>query len=308
NGNYFMLIPSYSEVIYDSEIPFSRKSKIKKYLKGINTKGYGVLVKASTLKGTEEEWSADLTKLLIDKKSTVSEDEKLTHTGDYLKRKSGIFFNAGLTYLLASKINNTFSTELDRLNVASNQLLFTDTLVNADTKKTTLPSELTVGFSLDKPTANGKKKNGTNRTATWSLGTEVSFLNGSNYVNPSPTRADDLVNGFRLGMGGEWVPNLNAKLKKEYFKRVFYRLGASYRKMPYLDNGQAVNDFGIQFGMGLPVGRYNLVTTFPKYVNLSFELGRRGDVSKGQIKENYFFTTLGFTINDKWFKRSKLGL
>ncbi|MFK7899556.1 MAG: hypothetical protein AB8B61_02240, partial [Cyclobacteriaceae bacterium] len=46
NGNYFMLIPSYSEVIYDSEIPFSRKSKIKKYLKGINTKGYGVLVKA----------------------------------------------------------------------------------------------------------------------------------------------------------------------------------------------------------------------------------------------------------------------
>ena len=43
-----------------------------------------------------------------------------------------------------------------------------------------------------------------------------------------------------------------------------------------------INEFGISFGVGLPVGKE--LSTF----NLGFEIGKRGTIDSGLVKENYF--------------------
>ena len=304
-GEYFMLIPNYSELVYHSSIKNKvLKLQIKKFIKGFKTQGYGVFVKKEAEKVGETEWTRDLSDLII-KKESIKNDDAVVLTNNYLKRKSGIYFNTGLTVLFGSSLNADREVFENTFN--SGGFLTTSDTLNDDNKdKVKLPMEITFGISFDKPAASGDKANGFLSKSTWSFGTEAFFLRGEDYSNPF--EENNLNNSYGLRVGGEIVPDINAKLRQDYFKRVFYRFGAVARTMPYEQNGKPVEDFGITFGLGLPLGRYDFKYSYPKYVNLAFELGKRGSLDKGQIKENYFFTTLSFTINDKWFSRSKLGL
>ena len=83
-----------------------------------------------------------------------------------------------------------------------------------------------------------------------------------------------------------------------YLKRMTYRLGFSHQKLPYEVNNEAINEFGINFGVSLPVRNYSSF-------DLAFELGQRGTSNQNLIKENYFQVFLGVTFNDKWFLRRK---
>ena len=65
-------------------------------------------------------------------------------------------------------------------------------------------------------------------------------------------------------------------------------------------NNQAINDFGITFGLGLPLGN-----NFSN-VNLGFELGRRGTTNAGLVEEDYFRINVGLSLNDKWFRKRKI--
>ena len=65
-------------------------------------------------------------------------------------------------------------------------------------------------------------------------------------------------------------------------------------------NNTEVNDFGMSFGVGLPMGKQL------SNVNLGFELGKRGELNNGLIKENYLNFRLSLTLNDKWFNKRKL--
>jgi hypothetical protein len=40
-------------------------------------------------------------------------------------------------------------------------------------------------------------------------------------------------------------------------------------------------------------------------VNIGLEVGQRGTVTNGLIKEQFFKVTLGFTLNDRWFVKPK---
>lgn len=305
-GKYFILFPGYDTTVYDASFSdLAQKLRIKKFLKGINTKGYGIYVSDEAEDVTEKEWAEDLTTLILEKKSLQKANLK-KEVANYLKEGSGIYFNAGLTYLFTSKLNTQLTTSENRFTPAG-ILIDGDSAETID-GKTTLPSEVAFGFSFSKPFASGYKKDGTLRTSTWTIGSEVFFQNGNNYSTINNLRPNDLVNGYGVRIGSEIVPDINSRLQREYFKRVFYRFGASIKKLPYNENGKSVEDFGIQFGLGLPVGTYDFKYNYPKYINLAFELGTRGSLNKGQIKENYFFTTLSFSINDKWFKKRKLGL
>lgn len=78
-----------------------------------------------------------------------------------------------------------------------------------------------------------------------------------------------------------------------------YRLGLTYEDLPYVINGNQVQDIGINFGWSLPVGRYSSV-------DMAFRYGRRGDIDEVGLDENYFRIHLGVTFKDpNWFVRSK---
>jgi len=78
---------------------------------------------------------------------------------------------------------------------------------------------------------------------------------------------------------------------------VVYRGGVRFEQTGLNVDGHDINEFGISFGLGLPVGRMF------SNINLGFEFGKRGTKDFGLIQENFFNTFLSFSLNDRWFEK-----
>ena len=115
-----------------------------------------------------------------------------------------------------------------------------------------------------------------------------------------------LRNSQTFNVGGSYTPNINAL--RNYFARTDYRLGFIYDQT-YLNvtgnnsTNTNIKRYAVTFGLGLPLAPVN-TSTFYK-VNLSAEIGKRGTLDNGLVKENYVNIHLGFTLNDRWFQRFK---
>ena len=79
-----------------------------------------------------------------------------------------------------------------------------------------------------------------------------------------------------------------------YLKRLTYRTGVSIENSAYLVNGNPVKDFGITFGVSLPVSRISSL-------DLALKVGHKGDKTLNTIEENYLKLYFGLTFNDQWF-------
>ena len=101
-----------------------------------------------------------------------------------------------------------------------------------------------------------------------------------------------------FNLGGQITPNVNAL--HSYFNRIDYRLGVLYDNTYIRVNNTNITRYALTFGLGLPLAPNN--TSFYK-INFSAELGRRGTLDNGLVRENYVNLHLGFTLNDKWFQR-----
>ena len=94
----------------------------------------------------------------------------------------------------------------------------------------------------------------------------------------------------------EIIPD--AENVNSFFKRVTYRGGLLYKRYPYLINGGQINNIAVTFGMSLPVGTISRI-------NIGFEVGKRGNLQKTLIKENYLKFLVGSSINNIWFIKRK---
>ncbi|WP_430810301.1 MULTISPECIES: hypothetical protein [unclassified Carboxylicivirga] len=105
----------------------------------------------------------------------------------------------------------------------------------------------------------------------------------------------------KIAFGVEFIPNYRSA--SFYPSRVKYRLGTSYTKeylvAPLSAGGDNLKDFGITFGLGLPLKRSK--TSF----NLGFEWGQRGSTNHGLVKEKYMRLTLNLTLHEYWFMKRK---
>ena len=80
--------------------------------------------------------------------------------------------------------------------------------------------------------------------------------------------------------------------------RVVYRVGARLEHTGLEVKNQAVEDFGITFGIGLPM---NVLSK----INIGVEIGQLGTTDAGLIKENYTNIMLSFSLSDIWFIKRK---
>ena len=133
----------------------------------------------------------------------------------------------------------------------------------------------------------------------WFIGGEYSLQSLSDYKNDF-FNVDNLqykkANSFALG--GYYIPEYASFTS--YFKRIVYRAGVKVSNTGMVVNNQEINDFGITFGTGLPLGQS------VSNLNIGFEFGKRGAVDAGLIKENYFKINIGMSLNDKWFYKRKI--
>ena len=100
-----------------------------------------------------------------------------------------------------------------------------------------------------------------------------------------------------ISIGGFFIPQYNSFTS--YFKRVVYRAGLHFEKTGLIINNESIKEFGISFGLGLPVG-----DVFSN-ANLGFEIGKRGTTNSNLIQENFINFQLSLSLNDRWFQKRK---
>ena len=109
----------------------------------------------------------------------------------------------------------------------------------------------------------------------------------------------------RFSLGGFYLPKINSI--SSYFQRITYRAGIRLENSGLLVDGSGLNtnftpveDFGISFGLGLPLKQLSSL-------NLGFEFGKRGTTTNSLIQENYFNFRLGLSLTDiNWFQKRKI--
>jgi len=213
--------------------------------------------------------------------------------------KAGIQYNTKITEKLTLKGGGVVNFK-NNLSNDGQELLFTlintseevifprDTLVN-NSFKSTVKKPLNTVLSI-----------GVGEENKWYAGLEYSFQNALEFtdgvLNNNTKVSYETSN--RISIGGFYTPKINSI--SSYFDRVTYRAGFNYKQTGLVVDNSSINDFGISFGVGLPIGRQL------SNLNLGFELGKRGEINNSLIKENYFNFRLGLTLNDKWFNKRKI--
>lgn len=160
-----------------------------------------------------------------------------------------------------------------------------------------LPTTYSLGVSYAKP--NKFEINADLYFAKWS---KARFFGESfnTLLNPdgrTGINSVNAVNQSRFSIGGEYIPE--AASIRSYFKKVKYRAGLHYEKSYLKIGNQQINEFGMSFGLGLPVNRSKST------INLAVELGRKGTTNNNLIRENYTKVSLSLNLYDRWFFQRK---
>lgn len=111
-----------------------------------------------------------------------------------------------------------------------------------------------------------------------------------------------LVNSSTINVGAQFTPNIGTI--RNYLATVDYRIGALYDETYMVVNNSRIKRYAVTAGLGLPLHPSGDGLSFYK-INISAEVGQRGTLANGLVKENYVNLHLGFTLNDKWFRKYK---
>jgi len=120
---------------------------------------------------------------------------------------------------------------------------------------------------------------------------------------------DSLVNSQSIAAGLQFIPESNRQNK--YYKMINYRIGGHYTKTYLNIRNQNINDYGISFGLGLPIRKpdksevSSLRKKLPPMINIAVEIGQRGTVKNDLIKEKYVQISLNLSLYDIWFIKRK---
>ncbi len=133
----------------------------------------------------------------------------------------------------------------------------------------------------------------------WFVGGEYSFQALSSFSNEFLGQDNvSYEDASTLAVGAFFIPDYRSI--SGYLNRVTYRAGMRYEQSGLVVSGKEINNFGITFGFGLPLG-----SNFSN-INVGFELGRRGTTDAQLVEESYFKMNVGLSLNDKWFIKRKI--
>lgn len=214
---------------------------------------------------------------------------------------SGYSFNIGATY--NTKIN-------DRLRFFGSATYTPESTLNARTERKTstifnvvnenIVDEISEAELDEEVTMPAKYSFGAGigEDRKWFAGAEIS-MQGKNAMS---NRFDNVTNAgfensYRISAGGYYIPNYNSF--NSYLSRVTYRTGVRYENTGLVVQGQTINDFGLNLGVGLPV------SPLGSNLNLGVEVGKRGTTNMGLVQENYVSLFVSFSFNDVWFAKRR---
>ncbi len=208
----------------------------------------------------------------------------------------GLFYTLRFSDNLGMHLGLTYAPDID-LGVGRERLVVSqfggfdnqqprilDTIFYAKKQKGTMTIPARYGFGMVM-----EKQN------SWLVGLDFDWQNWEEFRIMDV--GDSTNNTWKISFGGEYTPTHTSI--SGYWKRVTYRMGANYRQTYLSINGQDIDEFGISFGVSLPMPR-SLTS-----IDLSLEVGRRGTTANHLIRETFATLTAGVTIYERWFMKRK---
>lgn len=203
------------------------------------------------------------------------------------------FFTVGGTYDMEANLNSAFSSTVT--NFFPGQAGFINDsvritpdvdIINDQSEKTiTIPTKIGVGLAFGIP---GKLTvTGDYAQQDWN-----SVDNSSLH-----TEGFNLARATSMRAGIEYTPDFEAF--RGYHNLVSYRLGGFMNESYVKIGDYQLNESGITFGVGLPLGRTR------SSLNIAFTYGSRGTLENNLVKENYGILTFNVTLHDLWFYKRK---
>ncbi len=317
-GEYALLIRGHSGITVSDQLRPEEIDRLARIAKDYESVDYGIVIRSQAKDVQPRAIQEDLRTLrdvYFGKRTAVvpkkewSEGQRRRMVRDHVRDRSGLFFNFGLTGQLNTPINGEITETVQRRDLAGG-VLSADTLARDIKPQTLLPWEIGVGIAIDRPQPRGVRRNGKQRTAAWSLGLDLTYTAWSTFDDASAGTTTGLDDGYRVALGGEIQPNI--MVRPETFAAKLghwaYRGGLSYQRMPYQLGGQPIDAFGINLGLGIPVGPIDQALNLPRLLNVGFEGGWMGDDQDGRIRDGYWRLSVGFTLNARWFQKRERGL
>jgi hypothetical protein len=222
---------------------------------------------------------------------------------------SGLNFNFGMIYspMITEKLQLTtaFTFTPKSELTSSNQRTIATIVINPNTGLEFPVNEIeqdlaasglkTTTLTLPSKTAFGA---GIGQPKKWFFGAEYTSLKTSQFSNPifSIDNAT-FEDASEIALGGFYIPQYTSFNK--YWKRIVYRAGMRFEKTGLKINNESIKEFGMSFGVGIPVGG-----AFSN-ANFGFEVGKRGTTNQNLIQENFVNFQLSLSLNDRWFEKRK---
>jgi hypothetical protein len=150
------------------------------------------------------------------------------------------------------------------------------------------PGSYTAGFVIDHTESQG---NG------WLLGVDYTTSQWDDYRFFG--EKDDVKNNWKLRVGGQIRPTPS----RNYWSNVAYRAGF-FVGPDYINVGKQLPQFGLTFGLGLPIAAPRSNPGQFTIVNLGLEYSRRGN-DDNILRENLFRASVGLNFSDLWFNKRR---
>ncbi|MBN2610595.1 MAG: hypothetical protein JXB00_03485 [Bacteroidales bacterium] len=171
------------------------------------------------------------------------------------------------------------------LTTSNEQLLAyaSDTIIiNGDETKFNIPLKFGIGIGIE-------------QTEKFRLGIDYKTEKWSSarFKNPMLSTRDS----ERLSAGFEYTPKKG--YKDQGLNLLYYRFGINFLTSYLVIDETRVNSSSFTCGIGIPMKRELSI------INLAFEYGINGTLKNNLIRENYFAAHVNFTLQDRWFIKSR---
>lgn len=191
-------------------------------------------------------------------------------------------FLIGGIYELETKLNATVNEFLERRTPGTEITLSADTISYNEKREILLPRKIGFGISYVR--------------SKILIGADVIVQNWGKYTDLQG-ESDFYTNSYRSSVGIEFIPD--AASINSYLKRMKYRTGFSYELTPFNVDNEQIYEFGINFGVSLPIRPAS-------QIDMAIQYGQRGGSQPSAINESYIRFSFGVTVNDVWFFRRKI--
>ena len=208
------------------------------------------------------------------------------------KISESLDITASFTYTPQSEISSKNKNQFSTIAIDANQVEFVQTTyeidlqaINLDNTNLVLPSKISFGAGIGK-------------SRKWFLGFDYTLLEASKFSNRFvEIENSTFEDASSVSVGGFFIPKYDSF--SSYWKRIVFRTGARFENTGLVVNNESIDEFGISFGLGLPVGRLF------SNANIGFEWGRRGTTNANLVEENFYNINLSLSLNERWFEKRK---